>query len=57
MGGMTQVKLISNLAAKEIYNDALEKLRVFNFAGTPKLRITDNARQSPSSLHDRTGCG
>jgi hypothetical protein len=28
MGGMTQVRLISNLAAKEIYNDALEKLRV-----------------------------
>ncbi|KAF8539642.1 Metalloenzyme, LuxS/M16 peptidase-like protein [Trichophaea hybrida] len=27
MGGMTQVRLISNLAAKEIYNDALEKLR------------------------------
>jgi hypothetical protein len=28
MGGMTQVRLISNLAATEVYNDALEKLRV-----------------------------
>lgn len=27
MGGMTQVRLISNLAATEVYNDALEKLR------------------------------
>ena len=28
MGGMTQVRLISSMAANEIYNVALEKLRV-----------------------------
>jgi len=28
MDGMTQVRLISSLAASEIYNEALEKLRV-----------------------------
>jgi hypothetical protein len=56
MGGMTQVKLISNLAAKEIYNDALEKLRVLVFAEMPLLHTTNNARQSPSSLRDRMGC-
>lgn len=34
MGGMTQVKLLSNLAATEIYNDALGKLaEIAKFAG------------------------
>jgi hypothetical protein len=31
MGGMTQVRLISNMAATEIYNEALKKLRVCIF--------------------------
>lgn len=37
MEGMTQVRLISNLAAKEIYNDVLEKLRVCRL---PRSRVS-----------------
>jgi hypothetical protein len=52
---MTQVRLISNLAATEIYNDALEKLRV-RVRPTPpsSTLLTDYLSKSPNSPRART---